>query len=1104
MHIFYHMTIAGSCQYFLLQNRFFFLLNYLCFFAIIKIKENYYVSGKSLYTEVLQMEMWTALGIEKTKDIEAITNAYHEKLALVHPEERPEEFMALRSEYEEALKYASSADEQEGEKEKTPVDLWMDKVTDVYNHFKRRVNADEWHQLFSDDVCQSVDSRIDARNALLRFCMDNDALPREIWQLIDKEFSITENVEALYEIFPKAYIDNAVLPGINNDPYIPYDLFDNGTEGNPDCYFNLYFKARNEIQNGELDNARATIDDIEKTGIKHPFTDILRGRIEIKSDNNDKALEILDAAAEKCPENPAIRANRADSLSIAGRYEEALSDYEFAKSKGYLGARYNHADCLMKLERYVEAKDLILELVTEYPFEENFRKFFDTACAKAKEQYSKNYDAGTLDYEALYEYAWLCFQSDENERTEEIIAKLNPETIEQKCDLLNLKSKLYSNKNDSENSLQSAIEWEKAVAELPEGETEKEKNRKNKLDDIYYIQAIALAQLEKFDEALEKAAASIDAGPKRRSNAHDLRRSIFRSKKRDIDSALREAEKMVEANPSSWTYYILGTEQYEQNMLQDAYNSFGESLEYTLELSVYIYRIRILCDAEEWDGAEEQIKYLEEHNIDCDALNYCKARVLEGKGETDAALNIYNSIIANFEKNASDINFVYEVYFRAAELQEKTMPNDNLLTLIDKGLAVRPDYYPLLYFKTTVLENMEKPAEAIEVYRRIEELYPGKYTFSVGYANNYYDLYNYEKAAEHYLNRLENFESPGLHDMAGLCLMYLKRYDEAEEHFTKAVEMEPENVRFRTNLASLFEYKFDFEKACGIHKESSEINDRKEESERRLFVNRCYARALSRAGRYEESAELYRKNLEMFGRNDDARFVIEVYIEAAMLDKAVEHIIKYKSEDKINENQYHLMMADVRRMQGDHKEYFRQISSVSDDNSYKHSRIGRYYLHQGKYKKALPFFEKMDEDAYDLYNDYLFCLRKMGKTDECEKIMEKGLESINKRKWGGDEKALYLTKLALVYTAAGHPEKAKAYIDEVLESTPLCDHCRYSKCKDAYLALAEYYEQMGDYNKVIEICNEGLEIAKDEYDFVYISERVRKEHKKELKKENRK
>ena len=37
------------------------------------------------------MEFWTQLGIEKTKDISTIEAAYHKKLPLVNPEDRPDE-----------------------------------------------------------------------------------------------------------------------------------------------------------------------------------------------------------------------------------------------------------------------------------------------------------------------------------------------------------------------------------------------------------------------------------------------------------------------------------------------------------------------------------------------------------------------------------------------------------------------------------------------------------------------------------------------------------------------------------------------------------------------------------------------------------------------------------------------------------------------------------------------------------------------------------------------------------------------------------------------------------------------------------------------------
>ena len=50
--------------------------------------------------------IWTILGIEQTKDLEAIKAAYRERLKMTNPEDNPEGFKELRSAYEEALAYA--------------------------------------------------------------------------------------------------------------------------------------------------------------------------------------------------------------------------------------------------------------------------------------------------------------------------------------------------------------------------------------------------------------------------------------------------------------------------------------------------------------------------------------------------------------------------------------------------------------------------------------------------------------------------------------------------------------------------------------------------------------------------------------------------------------------------------------------------------------------------------------------------------------------------------------------------------------------------------------------------------------------------------------
>ena len=58
------------------------------------------------------MDIWKVLGILPTRDKNAIKAAYHEQLTQVHPEEKPEEFKALRAAYEQALQEAEAASAQ--------------------------------------------------------------------------------------------------------------------------------------------------------------------------------------------------------------------------------------------------------------------------------------------------------------------------------------------------------------------------------------------------------------------------------------------------------------------------------------------------------------------------------------------------------------------------------------------------------------------------------------------------------------------------------------------------------------------------------------------------------------------------------------------------------------------------------------------------------------------------------------------------------------------------------------------------------------------------------------------------------------------------------
>lgn len=73
---------------------------------------------------------WLLLGIEQTKDKKAITMAYRNQLKNTNPEDKPEEFKALRSAYEEALRLADLNEEITADT--TPVGLWTEQMKALY------------------------------------------------------------------------------------------------------------------------------------------------------------------------------------------------------------------------------------------------------------------------------------------------------------------------------------------------------------------------------------------------------------------------------------------------------------------------------------------------------------------------------------------------------------------------------------------------------------------------------------------------------------------------------------------------------------------------------------------------------------------------------------------------------------------------------------------------------------------------------------------------------------------------------------------------------------------------------------------------------------
>ena len=115
---------------------------------------------------------WFVLGIEPTKDKKAITAAYRQKLRQTNPEDKPEEFKALRTAYEEALTFADQADTAPAQAQ-SPVELWIEAIQKLYKSSASRIDPACWKEMMDSDVCIGLDTRPAAEEELMKFLMEH-------------------------------------------------------------------------------------------------------------------------------------------------------------------------------------------------------------------------------------------------------------------------------------------------------------------------------------------------------------------------------------------------------------------------------------------------------------------------------------------------------------------------------------------------------------------------------------------------------------------------------------------------------------------------------------------------------------------------------------------------------------------------------------------------------------------------------------------------------------------------------------------------------------------------------------------------------------------
>lgn len=283
--------------------------------------------------------MFAVLGIEKTKDEDAIRAAYRTLLTQTNPEDNPEGFKRLREAYEQALEYARRQEETQAEEpeDNTPVGLWMKKVKEVYGSLSKRLDEEQWKQLLHEDICMDLEHGEEAKWRLFGFLAEHFRTTSNIYRILNDFYHIDKDAESFREHLPVDFV-NFLLQRIGdtegNMDFSFYE-FEGADDADYDAFLEYYNALVDQTQNDDKDAACQTVRAMRDLHISHPLFLLEQSRTELICGNEEKALSMIRPLLVDKPESLRIQVLGAEILYKCGLKDEAAQIFEKYTEDGY-------------------------------------------------------------------------------------------------------------------------------------------------------------------------------------------------------------------------------------------------------------------------------------------------------------------------------------------------------------------------------------------------------------------------------------------------------------------------------------------------------------------------------------------------------------------------------------------------------------------------------------------------------------------------------------------------------------------------------------------------------------------------------------------------
>lgn len=1057
------------------------------------------------------MNIWKILGIEKTKDKDAIRDAYRSKVVSVNPEENQKGFMELRQAYEEALKWSDSDNgEQVNENTwpDTPIGNWMARADKLYQDIQLRGDVDKWNTLLEEDICFSLETKTEVRDELLRYFMDHRFLPQRIWILLDRKFLLREYKDELYEKYPENYVNHGVIGNIENEELFSIDYLESRGGTDYDGYLDMCYQVNYLISRSETEEAEKVFDELEDFGIYHPYEDMCRTRYYLIMEEYEQAEELCEKLMESMPDDSEVLRVKADICYKLEKYEQAKGYFERVLEiyPNYFSVIVALGHTCFNLKEYEEAKDYYkkaYDIHKSYYLEEDMLRCY----AELEKIYEKKWEETPDDIKNAVELARAYYQRSDFDKALNVLQQIEPDA-ENHLEYVHLTGCIYMYKCEYEKALPYIKKWAEGTEQLEDDGTEQTKKALDRLPVSYQCMAQVLNGLKKYEEAdayLDKALAT---GKNVLDTYEDRARIYFNQKRYQDTIAVCETILQYDVNSP------LGNGLKAEALFEMYY--YGDSLEQwnnciriePNNLHYYLKKMECLYRLEEREEILEVLAFLEENEADADRIAMWKA-IVEGEwGDKDKAISSMNNLIEMMEANQdkTDKEFLGNLYFEMARIywnREKDIKKSE--QYVDKTLELLPDFVPALNWKGFICWRNKKLDDAITYYSKVLKEKPNHCSANGSLGELYEDKKEFEKAIEYYTRQLECDPDAFIYLSRGWCYGKLSRFEKARKDYKKSIDMDSENPAVYRCLALTYLYDEQEEKAVELLKKSIE----KDKETEMIWSYRNLSSAYRRLGESEKAAEVLKNCFEKFHEERDLLRLANVYMEMERYEEAINKLNQfggYKDEyrqETVNRVVECLMFMN--RYDEAEKLMLASFKNERTDRARLNRQAIRLYLVTGKtrmikerLKSLINNYVKNDDGDGQQIILLLYEIALWSSEDGKIEIKNKQLEGIlGKLEEEFREEAIKeneterLCELAAYEMGKGNFEKAMNWVDKALANHK-CYFCESGQCDEGLFIKAMILEIQGKISEALSYYEKAMKGDVTDFQYRMEYERVKK------------